>query len=100
MCDEWKDDFMSFYNWAVNNGYKEGLQIDRIDNDGNYEPSNCRYVTAKENCNNRRNNRYVTINNTTHTLIEWCEILGFNYSTIKSRLRRGWDIKKSLEINP
>jgi len=54
VCDEWKNDFMAFYNWAMNNGYENGLQIDRINNDGNYEPSNCRFVTAKENANNRR----------------------------------------------
>ena len=53
ICDEWLD-FEAFYDWAIANGYQEGLQIDRIDNDGNYEPSNCRWVTHKENCNNRK----------------------------------------------
>lgn len=54
MCDDWRESFESFYNWAMANGYKHGLDIDRINNDGNYEPSNCRFVTRKENCNNRR----------------------------------------------
>lgn len=54
MCDDWRNSFDSFYTWSMDNGYKEGLQIDRINTDGNYEPSNCRFVTAKENCNNRR----------------------------------------------
>lgn len=49
ICDEWKKDFVTFYNWAMNNGYKEGLEIDRIDNDGNYEPKNCRFVTPTVN---------------------------------------------------
>lgn len=53
VCDEWKSDFMTFYNWAKDK-WEEGLQIDRINNDGNYEPSNCRFVTAKENSLNRR----------------------------------------------
>ncbi len=54
VCDLWNNDFKSFYDWAISNGYVKGLQIDRINNDGNYEPDNCRWATAKENSNNRR----------------------------------------------
>lgn len=53
VCKEWLEDFMSFYNWALNNGYGDNLEIDRINNDGNYEPDNCRWVTKKENASNR-----------------------------------------------
>lgn len=53
VCDEWTNNFISFYNWAVANGYKKGLSIDRINNNGNYEPNNCRFVTTKENNRNR-----------------------------------------------
>lgn len=53
ICEEWRNDFKAFYNWAIANGFQKGLQIDRIDNDGNYEPANCRFVTPKENCQNR-----------------------------------------------
>lgn len=54
VCDEWENDFQAFYDWSIANGYTEGLQIDRINNDGNYEPSNCKWVTAKENNSHRR----------------------------------------------
>jgi len=57
MCHDWYNSFDSFYNWSISNGYKEGLQIDRIDNDGDYNPENCRWVTPKQNCANRRKNK-------------------------------------------
>ena len=53
VCEEWHD-VLAFEKWAINSGYKKGLSIDRIDSNGNYEPSNCRWVTHKENCNNRK----------------------------------------------
>lgn len=54
VCDEWINDFQAFYDWAVENGYKKGLQLDRIDNDGNYEPTNCRFITLTKNIRNSR----------------------------------------------
>lgn len=99
VCSEWRNDFMSFYNWAVANGYKEFLTLDRIDNDSNYEPSNCRWITMKQQARNRRSNRNYTINGEKHCLSEWCEILGLNYKRVGSRLRRNWSIERALELN-
>ena len=57
VCNEWKNSIISFHNWALENGYKEGLEIDRIDNDGNYEPNNCQWVSSKQNSRNRRQSK-------------------------------------------
>ena len=76
ICDEWLYDFKKFFDWSLSNGWKDNLEIDRIDNDGNYEPSNCRYVTRKENCNNRSTTRKITINNISLSISKWCNIIG------------------------
>ena len=54
ICPEWTNDYIAFGDWALNNGYKEGLEINRINNNGNYEPSNCNFVTHSENMRNQR----------------------------------------------
>lgn len=98
MCDKWKNDFKAFYDWAISNVYKKGLQIDRIDVNGNYEPDNCRWVTPKKNSNNKRNNLYITIDDIQKTLYEWCDFYNLNYQTVWRRIHRGWSIKKALEL--
>lgn len=87
VCEEWKNDFLSFYNWAINNGYKEGLTIDRINNEGNYEPNNCRWATHKEQANNTRRNRYITYKGKRQSLANWCRELNIDYQITRGKLR-------------
>lgn len=89
VCQEWKENFMSFYNWAMSNGYTETLTLDRIDNDGNYEPNNCRWTTMKEQSNNTRTNRYITYNGQTKTLTQWAEQIGLKEDTLRARIVSG-----------
>lgn len=98
ICDEWLDDFMAFYKWAIDNDYKENLTIDRIDVNGNYTPDNCRWATPKQQARNTRRNRMITINDETRCLAEWCEIFNLKYKIVKCRLCRGWSIEKALEL--
>lgn len=88
VCDEWKDNFMNFYNWAINNGYKDNLSIDRIDVNGDYEPTNCRWATNEEQANNKTTNRYITYKGETKTLSEWAKELGKNYSTLRTQTKK------------
>ena len=94
MCDEWKSDFQAFYTWAMNNGYKRELSIDRIDVDGDYEPSNCRWATIKEQSRNRRDTLYVEYNGEKRTLIEVSEEVGISYGKMYARI---FEMGKSLE---
>lgn len=99
LCNEWKNNFMAFYDWSIANGYDDNLTIDRIDVNGNYEPTNCRWVDRKQQARNRRNNRNFTYKNKTHCISEWCEILGLNYNTVCTRLNKlSWSVEKALEL--
>lgn len=96
MCDEWRDDFLSFYNWSMANGYDDSLTIDRIDVNGNYEPSNCRWIPKGEQSKNTRRNRFIERNGETHTLTEWENIMGIRDCCFRSRLRMGWSVEDAL----
>ena len=104
ICDEWKNSFVVFSEWAYANGYVEDklpsgrnrVSIDRIDNDKGYYAANCRWATAKEQSNNRRNNRYLTINGMTKTIAEWTDYANLKRNTLKNRLYRGWKLEDLL----
>jgi hypothetical protein len=100
VCDEWNDSFELFYEWAKKSGYKDGLTLDRKDADGNYEPSNCRWATQKEQQNNRTNNRLIEFQGETHTLGEWSTITGIKLATIWNRLKCGWSVEDALTRKP
>lgn len=97
VCDEWKNNFMSFYNWAIANGYREDLTIDRINIDKNYEPNNCRWITWKEQCNNKRNNIIIEYNGEKNTVAYFIKKYNLGEFAIYKRLKSGWDVKKAIE---
>lgn len=101
ICQEWLDNFMNFYNWAMENGYDENADfmqctLDRIDTNGNYEPSNCRFITMKEQCNNRRNNHFLEYKGEKHTISQWAELLKIKKATIFRRVKNGWTDAQAL----
>ena len=93
----WKKDSSLFFTWAKNNGYKEGLTLDRIDVNGNYTPDNCRWVNFKIQCNNRRSNIYCEYKGKRKTLIQWCKELSLNYDTVRHRLKRGVSVNEAFK---
>lgn len=97
VCEEWLHDFQSFHKWAMANGYAENLTIDRIDNNGNYTPSNCRWTTWKEQQNNRSNNALITYKEETKTLAQWAETTGIAYYTLWQRINTlHWNTEEAL----
>lgn len=96
VCDEWKNDKMSFFKWALNNGYTEELTLDRIDVNKGYSPDNCRWTNWIVQQNNRRTNHRVEINGETHTVAEWSRISGISVDTIYIRLKHRQDSKNAV----
>lgn len=95
VCDKWNE-YVPFRDWAIKAGYNDNLTLDRIEVNGNYEPSNCRWATIREQQNNKRSNRLVQFNGVSHTISEWSGIVGIKKTTIKERLNAGWTIEKVL----
>lgn len=101
VCSEWlgKDGFITFEKWATDSSYIKGLSLDRIDNNGNYEPSNCRWVDAKTQANNRRCVYKIEYNGQTHSPAEWSRIIGISEVTIKNRIfKQGMTIEEAFTV--
>jgi hypothetical protein len=100
VCDEWKDDFVAFRDWARATGYRDDLTIDRIDNDGGYSPDNCRWVDYKTQRRNTRVNLYLTAFGETKTAADWiddprCQVCKV---TFYGRIHRGWPTELAITL--
>lgn len=99
VCAEWKDDYASFRDWALGNGYEDDLTIDRIDVDGNYCPENCRWVDWKTQAENRRDTMHFIVNGEDKTLSQLSDEYGIKYTTLYQRVcKYNWPIEKSLSV--
>jgi hypothetical protein len=102
ICKEWRSDFMNFYQWSMENGYKEGLTIERIDVNGNYEPRNCRWATQLEQANNKTSTLYIEIDGVTKSSTEWDRLNNLPINCVAQRYRhgkRGRDLIRPLREN-
>ena len=95
ICIEWKS-FVTFKRWALDNGYKENLSIDRIDVNGNYEPSNCRWKTQKEQMNNVSSNKILSFQGENLTQAEFADKYNLKYHTVRNRMRAGWSLERII----
>lgn len=101
VCDEWNI-YENFEKWALENGYAKGLWIDRIDNNSDYNPTNCRFCTPKEQQNNKRTNVIISIGGVEHTIQQWSDISGIKRATIERRYKLGWnpeDLLKPIDVS-
>lgn len=96
ICDDWLDNFESFYNWSILNGYSENLFIDRIDNNRGYCPENCRWVDRLTNNNNRRDNDLIEYQGEVLSISQWSQRLNINRVTLIRRFKRGWSVEKTF----
>lgn len=100
VCERWLE---SYENFLLDMGERPpGTTLDRVNNDGNYEPGNCRWASRRQQQRNRRNNNTVTLDGVTMCMTEWCEHFGIQFTTVRGRIRRGWSIEDSLriQVNP
>lgn len=98
VCDRWLDKKVGYQNFLLDMGRRPENcnSIDRIDNDGNYEPSNCRWASQREQMNNTRSNHVLTLNGVSLNIMQWSERVGISDRVLHSRLKRGWSVEKTL----
>lgn len=96
ICREWSESFEVFRDWALLNGYRDDLSIDRIDVNGDYSPDNCKWSTAKEQCRNTRFNHLLTFNGKTQPIASWADETGIDYYTLAKRIEKGWTAERAL----
>ena len=102
VCDEWKTDFMNFYDWAMSNGYDDKLSIDRINNEGNYEPSNCRWANQKQQIVNSTAAIKCSLGGNIVSLSDIADILGVSFKRIRRivyMLNNGYDMNEILSLS-
>ena len=97
MCDNWRNNFKAFYEWSLANGYADNLTIDRINNNGNYEPSNCRWVSQTEQQNNRNNNRIIIYEGHRYTAAQLAKKYKIPYKLFMGRLYNNWSVEQAIK---
>lgn len=96
ICDEWLSDIRNFVDWAYSSGYKKGLTIDRVDVNGDYKPSNCRWATKREQANNTRRNHFVLLNGKRYTVANICRKYNIDYNQVLKKLSKGTPIEEII----
>lgn len=97
VCDKWRNSFKTFAEWSLANGYTDDLTIERIDNDRDYEPDNCKWICFGEQAENRRTNLNITYHNETHNLSEWCKLFNMDYNLVYNRIHKNkWDFERAI----
>ena len=97
VCDEWLESYVNFKLWSIENGYEEGLTLDRLDGDDDYKPSNCRWVSMTVQNRNKDSNNYYTYDGKTLLLSDWSKLTGIKEPTLYSRLNSlNWDFEKAI----
>jgi hypothetical protein len=99
VCQEWSNNFQSYFDWCISNGWVKGMSVDRIDVNGNYDPSNCRIIPLKDQHYNKRNTYYVEVDGEKHSLSMLLRDnnISNKYSVIWIQLKKGWDFKRHIE---
>ena len=97
MCKEWEEDFETFRQWAMTHGYRDGLTMDRVNNNAGYNPGNVRWISRKAQARNRTTNTYLTVDGRTRPVVEWCEMYGIPDYVVVRRIKAGWSPEDAVK---